>query len=144
MKICQTNIIMPSFGKKSKEKLDTCHPDIVRVMERAIKIYDFTVLEGVRTPERQKELVDKGMSKTLNSKHLPDSDGLSRAIDIAPYPVDWSNDPKNLARFYFLAGVVMACAAEEGVKLRWGGNWDGDQDFTDNPFFDGPHFELKD
>lgn len=135
---------MPSFSKKSREKLDTCHPDIVKVMEKAIEMYDFTVLEGVRTPERQKELVDKGMSKTLNSKHLPGSDGLSRAIDIAPYPVSWEESTDNLGRFYFMAGIVMACAREVGVELKWGNDWDSDNDFTDTRFRDYPHFELKD
>lgn len=133
---------MPKFGKKSQERLATCHPDIVKIMEKVIEIYDFTVLEGVRSPERQKELVAQGKSKTLNSKHLPGPDGLSRAIDIAPYPVSWEESTDNLGRFYFLAGIVFAIAEELGIKIRWGLDWDMDKDFTDNTLNDYPHFEL--
>jgi len=59
-------------------------------------------------------------------------------MDIAPYPIDW----KDLERFYVLAGVIMACAHEEGVKIRWGGDWDSDGDYHDSSFIDLPHFEL--
>lgn len=136
---------MPQFGKSSKEKLETCHPDLQKIMNKAIEMYDFTVLEGRRTLERQKELVAKGMSKTLNSKHIPDPkdpNQYSRAIDISPYPVNWSNEPKNLARWYFLQGIVSAIAHDMGIKVRFGLDWDGDRDFTDQSFDDLPHLEL--
>ena len=82
---------MPKFSKRSKEKLKGVHPDLVKVVKEAIKHVDFTVLEGVRSLERQEELVRQGKSKTMNSKHLVQIDGYAHALDIAPYPIDWSN-----------------------------------------------------
>jgi hypothetical protein len=64
----------------------------------------------------------------------------SRAVDVAPYPIDW-NDFK---RFYHFAGIVRAVAHQRGVKIRWGGDWDSDFDFKDERFLDLPHFELVD
>lgn len=128
---------MPKFGAKSIERLDTCHRDLVAVCERVIEVYDFTVLEGHRLTERQDELFRQGKSKLKGgeSKHntFP-----SRAVDIAPYPIDW-NDTK---RFYLLAGMMFQAAHELGIRLRWGGDWDGDWDHKDQSFFDLPHFEL--
>ena len=128
---------MPSFGRRSRERLATCRPDLQRVLNRAIEVYDFTILDGHRTEERQREVFERGMSKVQwpNSKHnsLP-----SLAVDIAPWPIDW----RDLNRFYFLAGVVHSAAADEGVTLRWGGDWDRDYKFDDQKFNDLPHFEL--
>ncbi len=61
---------MFKFSKRSREKLDTLHPDLQAVLNEAIKHVDFTVLEGLRTLERQEELVRIGASTTLNSMHL--------------------------------------------------------------------------
>lgn len=130
---------MPSLSKQSLDKLSTCHPDIQRVIKEAIKLYDFTVLEGVRTLETQKKYVAEGKSKTLNSKHLKQTDGYSHAIDLAPYPINWEDSK----RFFYMAGVIMAVASQMGVSLRWGHDWDGDTDFSDQTFNDSPHFELK-
>ena len=75
-----------SLGKRSKQKLDGVHEDIVAVVELAISKseYDFTILEGLRSVERQKELVDTGKSTTMNSRHLN-----GHAVDIAPWPISW-------------------------------------------------------
>lgn len=130
---------MPSFGRVSKEKLLTCHPDIQKVMEEVIKYFDLTVLEGARSKETQREYVDRGVSKTLNSKHLVQSDGYSHAVDVAPYPIDW----KDRDRFYYMSGMVMGIASTMGVDLVWGGDWNKNNDFKDQSFFDLPHFELR-
>lgn len=146
---------MYSFGKTSSSRLATCHRDIQVIMNHVIKYHDFSVLEGVRSAERQQELFNDGKSQldgiTKLSKHQPDEDGISRAIDIMPYykgfnPFTDSNGEKS---FYYLAGLVKA-AAEELLRngeinheIRWGGNWDSDMDFyNDSNFFDLPHFEL--
>ena len=118
---------MPRLSKQSREKLATCHPDLQRLFERVIEEFDFTVIEGHRTLERQKELVAGGASKTMKSKHLEDP---SRACDIAPYPVDWND----VLRFRELAAVVLRTAADMGIRVRWGGSFKN--------FFDGPHYEL--
>jgi peptidoglycan L-alanyl-D-glutamate endopeptidase CwlK len=88
---------------------------------------DFTVLEGVRTLERQRQLVAEGASKTLKSRHLT-----GHAVDLAPMiggKISWDWPLYNR-----LAKIVKAAAAEEKVPLTWGGSW--------QTFKDGPHWEL--
>lgn len=130
---------MPSFGKASREKLDTCDDKLQAICEVVIEHYDFSVLEGHRSGERQNELFRQGKStlKAGQSKHnsLP-----SRAVDLSPYKIDWEN-PK---RFYLLAGMMFQCAYELNIKIRWGGDWDRDWDHADQSFMDLPHFELID
>ena len=128
------------FSQKSLERIETCEPDLQMVLSKVMEwqLMDFTVLCGVRTLEEQKKLVADGKSRTMNSKHLPNRFGMSEAVDIAPYPIDW-NDSK---RFFMLSGLVHAAAAELNVKIRWGGDWDSDGDFKDQSFIDLPHFEL--
>ena len=128
---------MPSFGTASRQRLDTCHPDLIQVCEEVIKNYDFTVLEGFRSNARQDELFRQGKSKLRAgmSKHNQDP---SWAIDIAPYPIDWNDIP----RFYLLAGFMFQAAASLSVELRWGGDWSRDWDHKDQTFFDYPHFDL--
>ncbi len=129
---------MPSFSRASSSKLSEVHPDLQEVLYHAIAIVDFSVLEGARSKERQKELYDAGHSKTMNSKHRIQGDGYAHAVDIAPYPIDWDD----YRRFYFLAGVVFAVAKRRGVRIRWGGDWDSDKDFSDQTFNDLVHFEI--
>lgn len=129
---------MYKFSNKSQEKLATCHPDIQKIFNKVLSlgIFDLTVVEGKRSLERQKELVAEGKSKTLKSKHLTGD-----AIDVAIYKngkIDW--DDANA--YYVLAGVVYAIAKQEGIAIRWGGNWDRDQDMNDQTFDDLVHYEL--
>ena len=131
---------MPKFGRKSQEKLSTCHPDIMRICNELIKTMDVTVLQGVRYIEEQEELVRQGKSKTLNSRHLPDSSGLSRAVDLAPYPIDWNNRD----RFIYMQGMIVGIASQLGIGIRSGIDWDVDGEIKDHNFFAGPHFELTD
>ena len=128
---------MPKLSKRSLEKLNTCDARLVLVCKHVIENYDFTVLEGHRSPERQEELFRQGKSKLRGgqSKH---NSSPSIAVDIAPYPIDW----EDTKRFYLLAGFMFQAAAELGVKLRWGGDWDGDWEHNDQSFIDLPHFEL--
>lgn len=132
------------YSAKSKAKLDSCHPDLQKILNKAIKYYDITILEGIRTVERQKELVRTGMSKTMKSKHLDQGDGYSHAVDCALWPIDW-NDRE---RFVFLQGYLkgladqMYEAGEITHKLRLGVDWNGDGNIKEHSFFDGPHIEL--
>lgn len=136
---------MAKFGERSLKNLETCHPDLQRVLNRAIKIIDFSVIEGHRSLERQKKLYDEGKSQIdgiyRKGKHNYEP---SLAADILPYPTEvngvnvWSDS----MRFYVLWGVVKACAHEEGVTLRYGGDWDGDGNNKDSNFNDLPHIEL--
>ena len=118
---------MYQLGKKSKKKLEGVHPDLVKVVERAIEIteQDFTVLEGLRDIERQRELVNTGKSTTMNSRHLT-----GHAVDIAPWPISWDWE-----YFYPIADAMKQAAEELEVDLEWGGDW--------KSFPDGPHYQLS-
>lgn len=129
---------MYKYSKSSLDKLDTVHPDLRQLCFILIQIMDVTIIEGVRTPERQTQLVKQGLSKTTDSKHLKQSDGYSHAVDIAPYPVDW-NDRE---RFIFMQGIIQGLAKTLGLKIRSGVDWDSDGDIKEHKFFDGPHIEL--
>lgn len=124
------------LGSKSKARLSTVKPELQAVVMKAFETvpFDVTVLEGVRTVERQKELVAKGASKTMNSKHITGD-----AVDLAPYPIDWNDK----SRFNELARHMLNAASELGIKIRWGGDWNMDGDWKDESFYDGPHFELR-
>ena len=117
------------LGQRSLSRLEGVHPDLVRVVQRAAAFsdLDFTVLEGLRTPARQKQLFDLGATKTMNSRHLT-----GHAVDIAPMvggTVRW-----DWPLYHQLAAVVKAAAAQEKVPVTWGGDW--------RTFKDGPHWEL--
>lgn len=134
---------MATFGTASLAQLATCEDRLQRVMHAAIEHMDFTVLEGHRGQAAQDAAVAAGNSKTPwpTSKHNATP---SRAVDVAPYPVDWSDREAARQRFALLAGFVLACAATLGIRLRWGGDWNGNQDTRDESFRDLPHFELVD
>ena len=124
---------MPKFGKKSTKMLKGVDVKLVNVLNQAIKHFDFTVIEGVRSLETQKGYVAKGASKTLKSKHI---DG--KAVDIAPYPVDYDD----VERFVYLGGFILGVASQLGVEIRWGLDWDRDTYTKDTGFRDAGHFEL--
>ena len=119
-----------ALSSRSRSKLEGVNPDLVRVVELAIERTedDFMVAEGVRSLERQRELVAAGRSQTMNSRHLT-----GHAVDLwilVNNTVNWE-----MPRYRKLAGIVLACADELGVPVEWGGNW--------RTFKDGPHFQLK-
>lgn len=121
------------LSARSLSRLEGVHPDLVRVVKRAITItpVDFTVLEGVRTEARQRELFAKGATKTLNSRHLQRG-GWGHAVDLAPLEggaVSWA-----WPLYHRLATAVKDAARLEGVPITWGGDW--------TSFRDGPHWEL--
>jgi peptidoglycan L-alanyl-D-glutamate endopeptidase CwlK len=120
---------MYQLGPRSKQRLKGVHPDMVRVVERAIEIttVDFTVLEGLRSPERQKALVEIGASQTLNSRHIT-----GHAVDLGAWVGDevrW-----DWPLYHKIAAAMKDAAKQEGVQIVWGGDW--------RSFKDGPHFEL--
>lgn len=118
------------YSKRSINNLKGVHPDLRRVIDRALadSPLDFTVIEGLRTPERQTQLVASGASKTLNSRHIT-----GHAVDLLPIgpngkgAFDWPLYDR-------LGPAVKQAAAKEGVAIVWGGDW--------KSFKDGPHFEL--
>lgn len=136
-----------ALSRASRARLVSVHPNLVRVVERAIQIstQDFSVNCGMRTLEEQRALYAKGRTApgpkvtwTMNSKHLPQSDGLAHAVDLVPWPADWNTPSK----FDAIAKAMFAAAAELGVKIRWGKDWDRDGKPGEKGETDGPHFEL--
>ena len=125
---------MYRFGKRSRERLKGVKPELVNVLNELIKIMDVTIIEGLRSQERQDELVAKGASKTKYSKHIQ-----GRAVDLAPYPIDW----KDRERFHYMGGMVRGIGKQLGVNIRWGGDWDSDGEIRDNAFDDLVHVEIK-
>lgn len=144
-----------SLGTRSRQRLAGLHPDLVKVVERAIEIteVDFTVLEGMRTVTRQKQLVREGASKTMNSRHLT-----GHAVDLGAWiggRVAW-----DWPLYYKIADAVKRAAKEVGIPIEWGGVWDkpltalGDiedevaayiqrrRKLGKSAFTDGPHFQL--
>lgn len=138
---------MYKLGNKSKEKLKGVHPDLVKVIEKAISIseQDFTVLEGIRTPARQRQLYAQGRTApgpvvtwTLNSRHFVQQDGCGHAVDLAPWPIDWNT----ISKFDAIADAMFKAAKELGVAIRWGADWDSDGNPRERGETDSPHFEL--
>lgn len=132
------------FGKRSEYHLRTVHPDLQRVIRRALTLShcDFGVLDGFRDEEKQNAYFD---ARPQRSKvRWPDgrhNSYPSEAADLGPWiegDVPW-NDSRY---WYMLAGAMHAAAKIEGVAIRWGGDWDGDGDLSDQRFNDLGHFEL--
>ena len=131
------------LSKTSLSRLKQCHPQLCIVVTRAIQIspVDFIVGAGIRSVEEQRENVRKGVSETMNSKHLPQADGMSHAVDLWPWvkgEIPWDD----LSEFRRVADAMLQAARELDVELLWGGDWDRDGDSSDHDFIDGPHFEL--
>jgi peptidoglycan L-alanyl-D-glutamate endopeptidase CwlK len=117
------------LGQRSISRLEGVHPDLVRVVKKAAAMspLDVTVLEGLRTLDRQRQLMSAGATKTMNSRHLT-----GHAVDIAPMiggTVRW-----DWPLYHQLAAVVKDAAKAENVPIQWGGDW--------RTFKDGPHWEL--
>jgi peptidoglycan L-alanyl-D-glutamate endopeptidase CwlK len=128
---------MPHFSSLSAKRLATCDPRLQELLFAAIKERDFTVLCGHRTEEEQEDAVRRKTS----TKHWPDSlhnQMPSKAVDIAPYPVDWNDT----ARFARLVGYIERIAEGMNIPIRWGGDWDQDGRTADEKFIDMPHLEL--
>lgn len=143
-----------SFSDRSRSKLVGVHPDLVAVMERAIKVspIDFGITEGLRTAARQKELVASGASKTMNSRHIT-----GHAVDVAAYlgkELRW-----DFGLYMQIAEAVQEVAIQLNVPIVWGACWQVINRADDlgslvsqyaerkrkeggKPLIDGPHFEL--
>jgi len=153
---------MPYFSLKSKRELSTVSFDLQAIFQAIIPWYDLTILEGRRSQERQDELFALGFTqlKWPNGNHnVRSPSALAFAVDAAPwipgigvpYPdalirAGYSKAQAEvgcIAAFSYLAGIVKATAQAQGKKIRWGGDWDGDDILLiDQRFDDLGHFEL--
>jgi len=140
---------MPEFSEHSSQRLRTCDARLQDLFNEVIAGYDCTILEGFRSEDRQQELFAAGRSQ-LHFPHSHHNREPARAVDVAPWPLDWGTEgtreqrEKARARFYHFAGYVQAVADAQGVGIRWGGDWDSDKAFDDQSFDDLAHFELLD
>ena len=154
------------LGRRSRRRLEQAHPSLASVVELAIRLtdVDFTVLEALRTSQRQRHLVRTGKSTTKNSRHLArvpknaqDLGPVAHAVDLGA----WVNGTVSWDWQYYLmiADAVKRAAENLGVRIKWGGCWDyldhydsakqayqtyidGKKSAGETPFADGPHFEL--
>lgn len=120
---------MFTLSAKSLERLEGVHPDLVKIVKRAIEVtkVDFGVTEGLRTYSRQKQLVSEGKSLTMNSRHLT-----GHAVDLVAYvdgKVSWET-----TQYKLINDAMQQAAKELGIPIVWGGSW--------KTLVDGPHFEL--
>lgn len=121
------------LGKRSLSNLEGVHPDLIKVVNRAIELtqVDFTVIEGLRTKERQAQLLKEKKTTTSNSRHIT-----GHAVDLAAWVVvdnkgtvswDWKH-------YYIIEKAMKQAASELKIPIEWGGDW--------NKFKDGPHWQL--
>lgn len=162
-----------TFSARSKNNLTGVHPHLVAIAERAISLttQDFVVIEGVRS--REQCMINYGKGRTaaqctakgipasyanpshakvtwlnnpFNSKHCKQADGTGHAIDIVPYPVDWSNlskfDAIAKAMFEAQKQLIDEGAIPQDTNLRWGADWDNDGKLRERGESDSPHFEI--
>ena len=118
-----------ALSPRSLDRMTGVHPDLVRVVKRAIQITttDFAITQGLRSIEQQRQLVADGKSRTMNSRHLT-----GHAVDVVAMidgKVSWT-----FSHYTAIAQAFKAAAKELAVPIVWGGDWES--------FRDGPHFEL--
>lgn len=116
---------------RSEKNLQGVHPDLVKVVRASWEDYratgkDFVVTEGLRTPERQAQLVKAGASMTMNSRHLT-GHAVDVAVKVGTIRWDWP-------LYMHLGALMKSNALRLGVPIVWGGDWQ---------FRDGPHYELS-
>lgn len=148
---------MFSLSKKSIDTMTGVHPDLVKVVTLAITLtqVDFRVAEGLRSIERQRELIKRGASQTMNSRHLT-----GHAVDLVA--LDGAEVSWQWADYHHIAAVMKAAAEDLSIPVEWGGVWDRplqelsfdmEREVAEyierrralghkRVFIDGPHFQL--
>ena len=148
-----------NFGTKSQSQIVTMHHDLQIIANDVVEIYDISAHQGARTVEEQIRNIEKRVSKTLDSCHIPrdedgnyDPNGKSWAGDFLPHSRGvnpWPQDSdsrkvreKKKARFYYMQGIFRSIAHKHNISIRQGTDWDMDDDLFDQTFDDLPHVEL--
>lgn len=123
------------LGKRSLSNLEGVHPDLIKVVKRAIELtkVDFTVIEGLRTKERQAQLLKEKKTTTMNSRHLT-----GHAVDIAAWVVPEGTEKATISwdwkHYYIIEKAMKQAASELKIPIEWGGDW--------KTFKDAPHWQL--
>ena len=122
---------MKSWSPRSLKNMQGIHPDLRRVLDRALQesAIDFTVIEGVRTVNRQKQMVASGASTTMKSRHIT-----GHAVDLLPINANGKGE-FSWPLYGKLAVEIKKAAQEENVPIVWGGDW--------RTFKDHPHVQLS-
>ncbi|MDE9455026.1 M15 family metallopeptidase [Xenorhabdus bovienii] len=123
------------LSQRSENNLKGVHPDLVAVVRRALALFpvDFTVIEGLRTLERQKQLVAEKKSRTMNSRHLT-----GHAVDLFPVGGNWNDYTCWLP----VLNAMRQAGEERGIKLRFGITWTNNPNDKPAKFLDAPHIEI--
>ena len=146
-----------SWGLRSNQNMSGIHPDLRKVMDRAVQLttIDMTVIEGLRSVERQRQLFNQGHTRTMNSRHIT-----GHAVDVVPWvdgAISW-----DWKHYYPVADAILKAAKEVNIPIVWGGAWHllpfnqwdkGSKQASEayvaprkkegrSVFLDGPHFEL--
>ena len=138
------------YSKQSADNLATADPRLQMLFNKVSEVIDCTIIYGHRNIKKQQELYQIGRTTEMHRHPVTSCDGIekksnhnfepSKAIDAAPCPIRW-NDRE---RFVHFAGIVKGIASLLDIKIRWGGDWDNDNDLRDQSWMDLPHFELVD
>jgi peptidoglycan LD-endopeptidase CwlK len=141
-----------TLSKRSLDNLAGVHPHLIRIVNRALQSspVDFTVIEGLRTLQRQRELFSQGYTQTLSSRHFKSEvSGYGNAVDLWPIDPDTGRlvpgrlfdangrereNPRLWELYHILGPAVKAAAKAEELPIQWGGDW--------KSFKDGPHYQL--
>lgn len=117
------------FSQRSENNLKGVNPDLVKIVRRALQLssVDFGITEGLRTVERQRQLVAAGKSQTMNSRHIS-----GHAVDVFAYPT--STGSWEWKYYEQIATAFKQAAKELNIPVEWGGDW--------KTLKDGPHFQL--
>lgn len=134
------NQIITPLSKRSQNQLNTCDPRIIKLFTRVNEVMRCSILEGHRNEKDQNAAFKRGASKLQwpngNHNKFP-----SLAVDALPLPIDW----KDTRQMVLFAGIVLGIAAEMGLKIRWGGDWNRNVNMNDEKgLVDLPHFEIED
>ena len=117
------------FSQRSENNLKGVNSDLVKIVRRALQLspVDFGITEGLRTVERQRQLVAAGISQTMNSRHIS-----GHAVDVFAYPT--SAGSWEWKYYEQIATAFKQAAKELNIPVEWGGDW--------KTLKDGPHFQL--
>lgn len=134
---------MPVFSTRSKRALAAAHPMLQTLFNEVIKEFDCVITESRRGRADQEKAFREGHSNAHFGQSAHNWTP-AVALDVYPYPIVWDRpDYKNGKAFIAQADVVRRLAKKLGIPIRWGGDWDGDGDMTDQKLMDLPHFELN-